>query len=148
MNGFVLYIPPWYLPLVSTVGYAALTLFVIRKLEVLSDSLIPDILNDRYLRRYNYNLVKKQLNRLRANIPQIDSIVERSEYYTTIVKLSDDFGEDENGDVVLDIILSNTPVFDFLEINKHLLSKDVLNDCQLEAVLLDADYRETRVLTV
>ena len=148
MNNASLYIPSWYFPLIATTIFVLLLVYIITRLRAWSESRTNDLMSNRHLRRYNYNIVKKQLNRLRANIPALDSMVEHSTLYEKVVCRADNFGITATGSIDVDGILTNTPVRDFIHIHLHDIPLELVSKCYDEAHELDIKYCQARVLSI
>lgn len=100
------------------------------------------------LQRLYYERLKKQFNRFRAQIPQIDSIIERDEEYLAIAELAGGKRSNRNLAIGAHYLDCNEPLHQWAVLNMDILPNEVLSKIYKISRDLDREFAENIVYNV
>lgn len=100
------------------------------------------------LQRLYYERLKKQFNRFRAQIPQIDSIVEHDEEYLSIADLSAGRRNKRNMAIGLHYLECNEPLRQWVVFNIDMMPVECLSEIYKISRDLDLEFAENIVYNV
>lgn len=100
------------------------------------------------LQRLYFERLKKQFNRLRAKVPQIDSIIERDEEYLAIAELAASKRSNRNLAIGSHYLDCNQPLHQWAVFNMDILPNEALSDIYSLTRVLDREFTDQIVYNV
>lgn len=97
------------------------------------------------LQRLYYERLKKQFNRLRAQVPRVDSIIEHDGEYLAIAELASNKRTKDNLRIGNDYLHSGGPLYQWAIYNSDQLPNEILHDIYKAARELDVELLDNIV---